>query len=55
MQLNIILNYTIKSLIFVESFANIPTQASKLSIKLWLRIFLHNTIRVQSKVVFTVL
>ena len=43
MQLNMILNKTIESLIFVESFAYIPILASKLSTKLWLRIFLHNT------------
>ena len=44
MQLNIILNWRIESLIIVESFAYIPILAPKLSTKLWLRIFLHNTI-----------
>ena len=44
MQLNIILNKTIESLIFMQSFACIPILASKLWTKLWLRIFLHNTI-----------
>ena len=39
MQLNIILNWCIKSLIIVESFVYIPILAPKLSTKLWLRIF----------------